>query len=173
MIKKSTLLTMVYITVASLLLAGVCAAQVLQPTRNSSLEVVRADLRAEKIVIIAQAMRFNDTEAAIFWPLYRKYEVELSKLEDLRVRVIQEYADKYASLGDADVKAMAETMFDYNARLVKLKKKYFKEFNKVLPPLTVVKFFQLEHRLDLLVDLKLASELPFLLVRPDPGNNEE
>jgi hypothetical protein len=31
--------------------------------------------------------------------------------------------------------------------------------------LTVAKFLQLEHRLDLLVDLKIASELPALLIK--------
>ena len=44
-----------------------------------------------------------------------------------------------------------------------------KEFNKVLSALTVTKYFQLEHRLDLLVDLKLASELPSLLVQAPPA----
>jgi hypothetical protein len=173
MFRRSALLTIIYIAATSLWLAGFCSAQVLQPTRDSYIEVLRADLRADKTAIIAQAMRFSEEDAAVFWPLYKKYELDSSKLEDQRVRVIKEYAEKYATLNDADAKAMAETMFDYNARVTKLKKKYFKQFNKVLPPLTVVKFFQLEHRLDLLVDLKLASELPSLLVRPDTENDEE
>jgi hypothetical protein len=173
MFRKSVLLTIIYITVTSYLLGGFCAAQALQPALESTIEVLRADLRADKITVIAEAMRFSGEDAAIFWPLYNKYELELSKLEDQRARVIKEYAEKYPTLSDADAKAMAETMFDYNARVTKLKKKYFKEFNKMLRPLTVVKFFQIEHRLDLLVDLKLASELPSLVVRPDPGSETE
>jgi len=41
----------------------------------------------------------------------------------------------------------------------------------VLPGLTVAKFFQLEYRLDLLVDLRIASELPALLARPSATSN--
>jgi hypothetical protein len=35
-----------------------------------------------------------------------------------------------------------------------------------LAPLTVAKFLQLEHRLDLLVDLEIASQLPPMLILP-------
>jgi hypothetical protein len=43
-----------------------------------------------------------------------------------------------------------------------LKKKYFKKFDKVLPSKTVAKFFQLENQINLLIDLQIASELPFI-----------
>jgi hypothetical protein len=51
-------------------------------------------------------------------------------------------------------------MFEYDARLAEIKKKYFKKFNKVLPALTVTKFFQLDRRIDLMADLNLESSLP-------------
>jgi hypothetical protein len=41
-----------------------------------------------------------------------------------------------------------------------LKKKYYKKFNKVLPALTVAKFFQLERRVDLMMDMQVESSLP-------------
>jgi hypothetical protein len=48
-----------------------------------------------------------------------------------------------------------------------LKKRYFKKFNKVLPAFTVTKFFQVERRIDLLMDMKVESALPPLtLTRP-------
>jgi hypothetical protein len=60
-------------------------------------------------------------------------------------------------------------MLDYESRLAALKKKYFKKFNRVLPAVTVVKFFQLEHRLDLVIDMKIASALPSVIVQPNSG----
>ena len=79
--------------------------------------------------------------------------------------VIKEYTEKYSTLTDADAKAMAERMFEYDSRVAALKKRYFKKFNKVLPALTVTKFFQLDRRIDLLVDMKVESSLP-PLTRP-------
>jgi hypothetical protein len=76
------------------------------------------------------------------------------------VVVVKEYTQKYPNLSDSEAKAMAERMFDYDSRLAALKKRYFKKFNKVLPALTVTKFFQLERRIDLLMDMKVESSLP-------------
>ena len=61
---------------------------------------------------------------------------------------------------------MINQALDFEAKRTQLKKKYATEFQKAgLSAMTTAKFLQLEHRLDLLVDLKLASELPALLVQ--------
>jgi hypothetical protein len=156
-IRKSVLLT---ITFAMLALSSLCRAQNQEPSMASAIEVVRADMGADRAKIITAAMNFSDKDAAAFWPIYRKYEYERSTVDDRRVAVIKEYAEKYSTLTDADAKSMAERMFDCDSRLAALKKTYFKKFNKVLPALTVTKFFQLEHRIDLLVDMKVESSLP-------------
>ncbi len=127
---------------------------------NSEIESLRTDMRADKVKIITAAMKFSPEESSAFWPIYEKYEADLSKLNDQRVQLIKSYAEKYDSLTNADAKAMSEKAFDLESRRAQLRKKYFKEFNSKLPATTVARFFQLEHRLDLLVDLQLASELP-------------
>jgi hypothetical protein len=132
---------------------------------NSQIEELRADLRADKTKIIAETMQFSPKESSAFWPTYKKYEAELSKLNDEQIQLIKSYAEKFNTLTDAEAKTMAEKSFDLDARRVELKKKYFNEFTKQLPATTAAKFFQLEHRLDLLIGLKVASELPSLLVK--------
>ena len=162
MIRKSALLT---ITFAMLALSPLCRAQNQERSMASAIEVVRADMGADRAKIITEAMNFNDKDAAAFWPIYRKYEYERSTVDDRRVAVIKEYAEKYSTQTDADAKSMAERMFDCDSSLAALKKRYFKKFNTVLPAFTVTKFFQLEHRIDLLVDMKVESSLP-PLTRP-------
>jgi hypothetical protein len=108
-------------------------------------------------------MNFSDKDAAVFWPIYRQYEYERTTLDDSRVAVIKEYAEKYSTLSDAEAKGMAERMFEYDGRLAGLKKTYFKKFNKVLPALTVTKFFQLDRRIDLMMDMNMESSLPPLI----------
>jgi len=157
MICKSVVLT---ITFAILMVSPVCRAQSQQPSLDTVIETFRADMQADRATIITQAMNFSDKDAAAFWPIYRKYEYERSMVDDRRVAVIKEYAEKYSALSDGDAKAMAERMLDCESRLTELKKTYFKKFDKALPAFMVAKFFQLEHRLDLLVDMKVESSLP-------------
>ena len=157
MIRKSILLTF---TFAMLAVSPLCRAQSQKPSINSAIEGARADMRADRNTIITAAMNFSDKDAAAFWPVYRQYEYERSTLDDRRVVVIKKYIQKYSSLTDADAKAMAEQMFECDSRLAALKKKYFKKFNKVMPALTVTKFFQLDRRIDLLMDMNVESSLP-------------
>lgn len=128
-------------------------------------------MRAERTAIITADMDFSDKDAAAFWPIYRQYEYERSTLEDRRVAVIKEYIQKYSNLTDVEAKAMAERMFEYDSLVTELKKKYFKKFNEALPALTVTKFFQLDRRIDLLMDMKVESALP-PLTRPQLAEQE-
>ena len=66
---------------------------------------------------------------------------------------------------------MAERMFEYDSRFAALRKTYYKKFNKVLSALTVTKFFQLDRRIDLLMDMKVESSLP-PLTQPQPASGE-
>jgi hypothetical protein len=155
-IRKSVLT----ITFAMLALSPLCRAQTQELSMDSAIEVARAGMGANKATIISATMNLSDQDGAAFWPIYRQYEYERSTLDDGRVGVIKEYMEKYPTLTDAEAKAMAERMFDLDSRLAGLKKRYFKKFNKALPALTVTKFFQLERRIDLMMDMKVESSLP-------------
>jgi hypothetical protein len=157
-------------TVVLLSLAVFCevsAAQSNGPSVDSYIESIRADTRADKVAIITDAMQFNDQDSKIFWPVYRKYEADLMKVNDQRVALIKSYADKFTTMTDADAKSMTEQSLDFESRRTDIKKKCSKELQKAgLSSLTVAKFIQLEHRLDLLIDVQIASELPSLLIKP-------
>lgn len=168
MIRKSVLFT---ITFATLVLSSLCCAQDQQPSIDSIIAVARADMRADKDTIITAAMNFSDKEASAFWPIYRKYEYERSTIDDSRATVIKTYAEKYPNLTDSEAERMLEQMFESDSRLVQLKKTYFKKFNKVLPGLTASRFFQLEHRIDLIMDMRVESSLP-PLTPPTPEQDQ-
>ena len=152
-----------------ILASGPVSAQSSSPIADSAvdayLESVPADLRADKSQVINDAMQFNDKDAAVFWPVYKMYEAEEAKLDEEHMQLVKSYADHWTPFTDAEARDLVEKSLALENRRTDLKTKYVDRFNKVLPGLTVAKFFQLEHRLDLLVDLKIASELPSLLVR--------
>jgi len=156
-IAQFVLLTIAIVTLA---FSTPSDAQDQEPSLSSVIEVARAGMQADRATIITTAMNFTDQEAAAFWPIYRRYEYERSKLDDGRVLIIKEYTSKYPTLTDSEAKAMAERMFEYDSRQTALKKTYFKKLNKVLPALTVTKFFQVERRVDLLMDMNVEATLP-------------
>jgi hypothetical protein len=157
MIKNSASLMVIF---AMLAFCSLGRAQDQAPTLDSTIQLVRANMQADRTTLITTRMNFSEKDGAAFWPIYRQYAYERSRLDDRRDAVIKEYAQKYPNLTDAEAKEMAEQMLDCDSRLAELKKKYYKKLNRVLPALTVTKFFQLDRRIDLVMDMQVESSLP-------------
>ena len=106
---------------------------------ESDFELMRSDIRTKKATMIADRMKFSDQEAAAFWPIYRQYETELAAI---------------------NAKQLAEDVFDVDQRTLDLRGKCFGALEKTLPAKTIVRWLQLERRLQLLVDAQIAQDFP-------------
>src|SRR4051812_6200069 len=71
---------------------------------DSEIESLRAGIRADKPHLLAEAMNFTESESKIFWPVYRKYEGDLTSINYQRVALNREYALKNNSLTDREAK---------------------------------------------------------------------
>ncbi len=129
---------------------------------DNYIQVLRSDVRSDRMQIVTEAMRFTESEAAAFWPVYRNYQEEVSKVDDQKYALLKDYARHWSDMTDAQAREMADQSFTLELRKTELKRKYFKEFEKVLPATRVARFFQVDHRLDLLVALKVASDVPLV-----------
>jgi len=138
-------------------------------TVDSEIASLRADLKSGKTEIIKEAMQLKPSEADKFWPIYKQYNQEVSAVNDELVQLIKTYAEKFGSITDADARDLTMKAFAIQARKIDLKKKYFPILSKATSPLIAAKFFQVDYRLELLFNVRLASELPALLVQPAPA----
>ena len=102
---------------------------------DSFIELLRSDVKTNKKAIITAAMDFTDTQASVFWPIYRNYEFDLDKLGDARVTMIKDYAENYQSMTDAKAKELMEKAFKFQEERLKLRRKYFNEISKTLSPM--------------------------------------
>lgn len=150
-------------------LTNVAVAQSQGASLDSQIESLRAAFRADKVALITEVMQLNDQDSKILWPVYRKYEADLTKVNDQHVALIKSYADKYNAntMTEADARTIIDQGLDFESRRIDVKKKYAKEFQKAgLSSSTVAKFMQFEHRLDLVVEVELAYEIPYVSVKP-------
>ena len=125
-------------------------------------ELMRKDVRAEKADIVAKTMELSADEAAAFWPVYREYEAEWKALGDERLKIITDYAENYEALTDEKAKDLVTRAIALEGREHALKEKYLPEFLEVLPARVVARFFQVDHRINTLVDLELSGEIPLV-----------
>jgi hypothetical protein len=123
-------------------------------------ELLRSDVRTLKVAIITEVMGFTEAEDAAFWPIYREYDAEMTKLGDERVAMIGEYASHYSKLTDAIADKLAGRALDLESRRQAAKAKCYERVKTALSPQTALRFLQVEHQLLLLIDLQISASLP-------------
>ena len=70
--------------------------------------------------------------AAKFWPIYRDYDVELNKLNDLRVANIKEYARTYTEMTDAKADELIKDAMTFQKQRDELLGKYYERVKQEL-----------------------------------------
>ena len=133
-----------------------------KPLTDADIQLLRSDLQADKNKIITHAMQFTEPESTAFWPVYRDYARDQQSVGDERVQLIKDYAQNYDSMDDAKAKNMVLRLLNVDAKLVNLRQEYWPRFEKALGAKRAAKFFQVDSRLSLLVNLQLVSEIPLL-----------
>jgi hypothetical protein len=161
---RHLLVTLVVLAAAAPAAAAQAAQSQSQQAKTLNLsayaELLRSDVRAEKVAIITEVMGFTEAEDAAFWPIYREYDAEMAKLGDERVALIADYAKNYEQLTDAVADGLATKALDLQCRRQAVEAKYYDRIKAVLKPKQALRYLQVEHQLLLLIDLQIAASLP-------------
>jgi hypothetical protein len=146
--------------------------QVQDPAESKQLNMqtyvglLRSDLKVSKRAIIKESMQLDDKQAEVFWPLYNQYDVEQTKLGDEKLALIEAYAHDFLTMNDQKADQLANQSLKIEDQRLALRRKYHDLMKKSLPATVVVRFFQLENQIDLIVGLQIASHLPIIEEAP-------
>jgi len=147
------------ILLLSVILSGVFS---FAQTTDDYLEITRSVLQVEKKAAVAEVMELTEIEAEVFWPLYNELETKRHTIQTKRIQIIKDFAEHYEVLSDEKADQIWSDYIKYKEEILKLNKQYFKKFKKILPPTKVVKYFQAENKIAILVDFQLSAEIPFI-----------
>ncbi|UCH83113.1 MAG: hypothetical protein JSW50_11665, partial [Candidatus Latescibacterota bacterium] len=125
-----------------------------------NMEIVREAIQAQKKVLIAENMQLTQAEADAFWPVYEEYQKELKKLTDKALNNIKKFAENFDSMTDEVAEEIIKTHLANEGEYLKLKNSYLPKFMKVLPATKVARYFQLENKVDAVINYDLAAEIP-------------
>jgi len=133
------------------------------PTASEQdVELLRSDIRSTKKQIIADNMKLTDLQGGKFWPVYDAYTQETTKLGDGRYALVKEYANNYEDMTDAQAESLVTKMATLDEQTANLCKQWIPQFLKVLSGKQTALFFQLDRRINLLLDLQFAANIPIL-----------
>ena len=140
--------------------------RVISPTvTDEDIALLRQDLRAKKMQVIGDNMSLSDAEGQRFWPIYNHYVKDLQAVNDQKYALLKQYAEMWSTMSDQDALIYVRNWLEVDGQAQALRLKYVPVVSQVLPGKKAATFFQLDRRLNMIVDLQLFSQIPLAHVK--------
>jgi hypothetical protein len=126
------------------------------------IDLLRQNVRTQKVSIMSAMMQLTPDQASKFWPIYNEYDKDLTKLNNEKLAGIKLWAQNEHNVTDALAGQLANKALDLESRRTDLKKKYMGQISEALSPKIGARFLQIENQLLMIIDLQIASNLPIV-----------
>ena len=149
------------------------AKQIAQPAASSAgldeqIALMRLDLRSNRKKVIAANMKLAPDEGRWFWPTFEEYVKELVQINNAKYDLIKEYLQN-ETMTDEQANTLPKRWEEVDESVIQLRLKYIPIFRKVLSAKSAAMFFQLDRRVQMMIDLQLLSSLPLVQPCKQPG----
>jgi len=121
---------------------------------DDDIKLLREDVQAVKDEVIRHTMQFTDAEKAAFWPVYREYSQEQQVIAGKRFSIITEYAQNLDKMEDEKASSLTKRFFQIEDEAQALRQKYFSKFEKTLGAKRAAKFYQVDNRLTMIMNIQ-------------------
>lgn len=138
--------------------AGAAVAQDLQ----TQIAFTRTQTEADRQAIVAATLDLEETDAEAFWPMYKAYRDEMGKPADRGWKFLIDLAGKMDSLTNDDAAKLLDEWFAIEKQMLDVRTKHMKDMKKKLPAALVAQFFQIDNKLDTLLRLDAAANIPLV-----------
>ena len=148
--------------VLACLATGVTSAQDKPADKADQMNLLREKARADKRLLVSDALALTEGEAKAFWPVYNAYQSDMISHYDKVLAMIDRFAKSYDSMTDATAQKLLNDYLALEASHVAILKSYVPRFEKVLPPKKVARLYQVENKVRALVNFDLAQQIPLV-----------
>jgi hypothetical protein len=159
---KATIRTRVVTALLGLGVLALAFPAFTQEKQADNMQIVREKLRADKKLLVSEALKLSEAESKGFWPVYESYQKELSAVNDRILKLIQEYAKNYPSMTNEVAKKLIDDYLSVEEQRLKIRQSHLPRFRKVLPEIKVARFYQLENKIQASVNYDLAAGIPMV-----------
>jgi hypothetical protein len=151
-----------FLTLAAAVSIVFASPVVSQDKPADNMKILLEKVKADKKLLVAANMELTESEAKAFWPVYQKYQDELFLLRSRTVKLIKDYADAYEKMSNDRAKALLDELMKIDSLGLKLRQAYLPKFRQVLPELKVVRYYQIENKINAAINYELATNIPLM-----------
>ena len=150
-------------------IAGLIASSIaLFALPNNEVELILVSKALEKKAVVLATMGLQGETKEKFGKLYDEYQEKLMKQRVQELQLIQEYAASYTNLTDKKADELIKTWVASKDTGLTLQKNYMAKFKKIMPSSDVIRYFQIENRLQIMREAQISSVVPLAVPAPTP-----
>jgi hypothetical protein len=131
-----------------------------QDAPANNMQILVEKLHADKKLLVAENMQLSEAEAKAFWPLYDQYQDELFLLRARTLKLISDYGEAYEQMTNDTAKKLLNEYMTIEGLGLKLRETYLPKFRDVLPDAKVLRYYQIENKVNAVLLYELASKIP-------------
>ena len=120
------------------------------------------EVQNNRQAIVAENFPLTAKDGAAFWPVYEEFRNELAPVIERRTQLIIEYRDNFDALDEQEARRLLDEYLDTEEDHLSLRLKYLDKFRSVLSDRQTLKYYQIENRLDTIIQYNLAQVLPLM-----------
>lgn len=133
-----------------------------QEKAADDMQIVRDALRAEKKLLVSNNMGLTETEAKAFWPIYDEFQKAVGAANDRTLKLIESYAKNYGAMTDEAAGKLLDELLAIKGEQQKTRESYLPKFKSALPPKKVARYYQLENKIEAVINYDLARQIPLV-----------
>ena len=141
---------------------GISGFAMAQDKPADNMEIVKEKIQSDKKLFIATNMQLTESEANAFWPVYESYQAEIGELRDREIKLIEKFAASYETMSDDVAKKLLDDSLSIDSGHQKLRQSYLSKFRGVLSDKKVARYYQLESKIDAVMEYELARRIPLV-----------
>jgi hypothetical protein len=154
--------TSLFTIVFTIIFIGTVGFAMAQDQPADNMEIVKEKIKSDKKLLVATNMQLTESEAKTFWPVYESYQAELGKLRDREIKLIEKFAASYETMSDDVAKKLLDDSLSIDSDHQKLRQSYLAKFRGVLPDAKVARYYQIENKIDAVLEYELARRIPLV-----------
>ena len=134
---------------------------------NTEIELALISKAAQKKALVLISMNLKDEVKENFGKLYDEYQLKLMKQRIGELTLISNYAKDHKNMTNENSDKLITEWLTVEETELALKKEYMAKFKKVMPSADVIRYFQIENRIQLANEANRAKAIPLATPKAD------
>ncbi len=112
--------------------------------------------------LVKEAMALTEVQWKAFEPVFSEYKAAMHPVFEKRIALIKEYIKKKGVLTEAEATAAMDGILEIERDEWLVLRDFRKDFLEVIPSVKVLRFWQIENRMMLMLQANLAKDIPMV-----------